>query len=361
MQSIRQRYEEKERRFLSPRAAKSADSRGRAIPEEPDPIRTAFARDRDRVLHSKAFRRLKHKTQVFLATENDHLRTRLTHTLEVAQIARTVARALELNEDLTEAIALAHDLGHTPFGHAGERALDAALREIHPDLAFRHYEQSLRVVEVLENQGRGLNLTMEVRDGISHHSKGRADLAGKVRDGLPFTLEGQCVRLCDRVAYIHHDIEDAIRAGLIRESDLPAEVVSTFGTTARERLSFIVQDLIARSEDMDVLGFSPETAALLDRLKEFMFARVYTRETEKYADLDVDGVVRSLFRHSVENLAAMPSWLCGVARREHGDASRAASQAALDYVAGMTDRYALRRFGEITGSPAAPSTLDAAA
>lgn len=347
--TIRERTEEKERLFLSPRASLSAQSEGRAVPEPPDPIRTAFARDRDRVLHSKAFRRLKHKTQVFLAAENDHLRTRLTHTLEVAQIARTIARALELNEDLTEAIALAHDLGHTPFGHAGERALDAAVRRVWPDWRFRHYEQSLRVVDVLENQGRGLNLTEEVRDGIGHHSKGRADLAGLSHEGLPRTLEGQCVRLADRIAYIHHDIEDAIRADLIAETDLPREVTAAFGATARERLSFVIQDLIRRSEGVDIVGFSPEVAAMLDRLKEFMFARVYVREEEKSGGIHVNDVVETLFVHAVERPDTLPRWMRDIAEREHGAPVHSRAQAALDYVAGMTDRYALRLYAEITG------------
>lgn len=358
--TIRERYEEKERRFLGSRAAISADSRGRVIPEELDPIRTAFARDRDRILHCKAFRRLKHKTQVFLATEDDHVRTRLTHTLEVAQIARTIARALELNEDLTEAVALAHDLGHTPFGHAGERALDAALRQYGATSRFRHYEQSLRVVEVLENQGRGLNLTWETRDGIGHHSKGRADVGHGTDHEIPATLEGQCVRLADRIAYIHHDIQDAIRAGLLRETDLPAEVTATFGATGSERLSYVIQDLITTSEDRDRIAFSPATAVLLDRLKDFMFDRVYTREHEKRSGVDVDGIILSLFAHSVDHPETMPQWIRDTARREQGDTRGAVLQAALDNVSGMTDRYALRRFSELSGQPESATMLAAA-
>ena len=336
--NVRERTEEKENRFLGPKAARSASSRGRAVPEAPDPIRTAFARDRDRILHCKSFRRLKHKTQVFLATENDHYRTRLTHTLEVAQIARTVARALELNEDLAEAIALGHDLGHTPFGHTGERALDAALRSHVPEARFRHYEQSLRVVEVLENQGSGLNLTWEVLDGIGHHSKGRANITGKI---LPATLEGQCARIADRVAYIHHDIEDSISAGFLGENDLPEDVLRGFGRTPGLRMTHVITDLIERSENAETIGFSPETTRLLDTLKEFLFDRVYTREQDKNLGLDVDSIVRTLFNRALADPGFVPDWLHTVAQREYGETDRAAVQAAVDFVAGMTDRYAL--------------------
>lgn len=356
--TIRERTEEKERRLLGPRAALSARTKGRARPEQEDPIRTAYARDRDRVLHCNAFRRLKHKTQVFLATENDHLRTRLTHTLEVAQIARTIARALELNEDLTEAIALAHDLGHTPFGHSGERALDAALRAAGSDLRFRHDTQSLRVVETLENQGRGLNLTWEARDGIARHSKGRADVGHTSAANLPSTLEGQSVRLADRIAYIHHDIQDAIRAGILAESDVPADVRTAFGATGSERLGFIIHDLVDSSAHGDRLEFSPQTAALLDALKEFMFERVYTRERERSGgadrDVEVDAVVAALFARAVEHPETAPEWMREIARREHGDTERAVHQAALDYVSGMTDRYALRLYAEAFDHPPPP-------
>jgi dGTPase len=342
--TIRERTEEKERRCLGARAAKSADSRGRAVPEEPDPIRTAFARDRDRVLHSKSFRRLKHKTQVFVAAENDHYRTRLTHTLEVSQIARTIARALELNEDLTEAIALAHDVGHTPFGHAGERALDAALRAHVPDAHFRHYEQSLRVVEVLEKQGRGLNLTYETLDGIGHHSKGRGGIAG---DNVPATLEGQCVRIADRVAYIHHDIEDAIRAGILKAEDLPRDVVEPLGDTPGARLLYLVNDLVTTSETAERIAFSPETARALDRLKDFLFERVYTRDREKYDGRDVDEIVGPLFDDALRRPETLPPWNLALAQREYADPRRALIQAAVDHVAGMTDRFALRAFHEL--------------
>jgi dGTPase len=275
---------------------------------------------------------------VFLATENDHYRTRLTHTLEVAQIARTVARALELNEDLTEAIALGHDLGHTPFGHAGERALDAALQSHDPAARFRHFEQSLRVVEVLENQGAGLNLTWEVLDGIGHHSKGRAGIAGK---DLPATMEGQCVRIADRVAYVHHDFEDAVRAGFLCEDDLPEDVLRVFGRTPGQRMAYVITDLVEHSQNADPIGFSPETARLLDTLKEFLFERVYTRELDKNLGLDVENVVRTLFDRALADPGFVPDWLRSVAAREYGDTDRAVVQAAVDFVAGMTDRYAL--------------------
>jgi dGTPase len=296
------------------------------------------------VLHSKSFRRLKHKTQVFVAAENDHYRTRLTHTLEVSQIGRTIARALELNEDLTEAIALAHDVGHTPFGHAGERALDAALRARVPEARFRHYEQSLRVVEVLEDQGRGLNLTYETLDGIGHHSKGRGGIAG---NNLPATLEGQCVRIADRVAYIHHDIEDAIRAGLLRADDLPRDVLTALGDTPGRRLLFLVNDLVTTSADAAEVAFSPQTAAHLDSLKDFLFERVYTREREKFDGGDVDDIVRRLFEHSLAHPETLPPWNLALAHREHADPFRAVIQASVDHVAGMTDRYALRAYADL--------------
>lgn len=344
--TIRERTEQRERQYLSPRAALSATSRGRQRPEEPDPIRTAFARDRDRVLHCKSFRRLKHKTQVFLAVDNDHYRTRLTHTLEVAQIARTVARALELNEDLTEAIALGHDLGHTPFGHAGERALDTALRGLIPDAGFRHDLQSLRVVDKLENDGGGLNLTWEVRDGISHHSKGRGDIG---EGAMAATLEGQVVRVADRIAYLHHDVEDATRAGMLRETDLPAHLRDALGSTSKARLPFLISDLIASSTDGDVVQFSAPVAVLLDDMKDFLFEHVYSREGEKYAQLDVDGIVRRLFDWAVTHPDVVPAWMRDVAARETTDRQAARVRAATDFVAGMTDRYAIRMCRDITG------------
>lgn len=250
--TARERQEEVERIVLSPRAALSACSKGRDREEEPCAYRPAYQRDRDRILHSKAFRRLKHKTQVFLSPEGDHYRTRLTHTLEVSQIARTIARALRLNEDLTEAISLGHDLGHTPFGHAGERALDAVMEG-----GFRHYEQSARVVERLENDGRGLNLTVEVRDGIRCHTRGTPAM----------TLEGRIVRLADRVAYINHDIDDAVRAGVLRETDVPADIRKALGDRRTTRIDTLVRSIVENSgED---IGMAPEIQEPFDRLHAF--------------------------------------------------------------------------------------------
>ena len=244
---FREHQEWLEAQTLSPHAVQSAHTRGRARPEPPDAVRTEFQRDRDRILHCKAFRRLKHKTQVFIDPEEDHYRTRLTHTLEVAQVARTLARALRLNEDLTEAIALAHDLGHTPFGHGGETAVDEVLREYVPDAHFRHYEQSLRVVDVLEKGGQGLNLTWEVRDGIMGHSKGGADLGIVSGDHLPTSLEGLCVRFADRIAYINHDIDDTVRAGVLSVDDLPPECLAVLGRTHAQRIATMVMNVLQSS------------------------------------------------------------------------------------------------------------------
>ena len=263
---VRQRTEEIERLTLAPWATFSDASRGRVRPEEQDPIRPVFQRDRDRIIHCKAFRRLKQKTQVFLSPEGDLYRTRLTHTLEVAQIARTIARALRLNEDLTEAISLAHDLGHTPFGHAGESALDKLCPE-----GFRHYMQSLRVVDKLEKDGRGLNLTWEVRDGILNHRT-----AGK-----PSTLEGQVVRLCDKIAYIHHDMDDAIRAGILSEDDIPITIRVVLGDTCRERLNTLIHDIVEQSRGTEYVRQSAEIAEGMRMLRELMFANVYRNPEAK--------------------------------------------------------------------------------
>jgi dGTPase len=266
--------EEAERRLLSPLAALSAESKGRVCEEEKCPIRTDFQRDRDRIIHSKAFRRLKHKTQVFIDPEEDHYRTRLTHTLEVSQISRTVSRALHLNEDLTEAIALGHDLGHTPFGHAGESALDSAYREYVPAARFRHNEQSLRVIDILEHDGQGLNLTWEVRDGILHHSKGAKDLhLGE--SGSAATLEGRVMRVCDRIAYINHDIDDAIRAGIITEDDLPKECTEILGSRHSKRISTMVIDLVENSKDTNDISLSRDVVEATNKLKDFLFENVY--------------------------------------------------------------------------------------
>jgi dGTPase len=338
--SPRERQEQWELSALAPWAAKAAESRGRERPEPDDPVRTVFQRDRDRVLHSKAFRRLKHKTQVFIDPEEDHFRTRLTHTLEVSQIARTVARALRLNEDLTEAIALAHDLGHPPFGHAGEEALDAVYREYVPEAGFRHYEQSLRVVEVLEEHGGpGLNLTWEVRDGIAHHSKGRADLSDTTAERAS-TLEGKAMRIADRVAYINHDIDDAIRAGILQSSDLPQDCVALLGRTHSERITTMVIDIVEFSDGRDDLDMSPAVSAATDHLKEFLFERVYWNPNVGSTELaKAQRVVRDLFHLYM----AEPERMQGRTElREVDVPSRA--QAVCDYLAGMTDRYAVSRF-----------------
>ena len=264
--NIRETFEEREFQTLSPHAAHSRNSRGRERYEPECDIRTVYQRDRDRILHSKAFRRLKDKTQVFLSPQGDHYRTRLTHTLEVSQTARTVARALKLNEDLVEAIALGHDLGHTPFGHAGEAALNA----IHPG-GFRHAEQSVRVVEVLEKEGKGLNLTWEVRDGILNHRTA----------GSPSTLEGQVVRLCDKISYIHHDMDDSIRAGLLSEDDIPITLRVVLGDTCRERLNTLIHDMVENSLGKDSIRQSPEMAEAMKLLRELMFANVYRSSVAK--------------------------------------------------------------------------------
>lgn len=337
----RERQEKWELAELAPWAAKAAESRGRERPEAADPVRTAFQRDRDRILHSKAFRRLKHKTQVFIDPEEDHFRTRLTHTLEVAQIARTIARALRLNEDLTEAIALSHDLGHPPFGHAGEEALDAVYREFVPDAGFRHYEQSLRVVETLEvhGEGPGLNLTWEVRDGIAHHSKGRKALDDTSTQRAS-TLEGKVMRIADRVAYINHDIDDAVRAGLLSTEELPRDCIALLGETHSGRIATMVVDIVERSDGRDDVDMSPAVSAATDRLKEFLFERVYCNPNVRTGELEkARRVIRDLFRLYMEHPEKMQGKtdLCDV-----DTPTRAL--AVCDYMAGMTDRYALSRF-----------------
>lgn len=314
--NIRERQEEWEEGWLSPRAAKSRTSRGRKRPEPPCPIRTEFQRDRDRIIHSKAFRRLKHKTQVFIAPEGDHFRTRLTHTLEVAQIARTIARALRLNEDLTEAIALGHDLGHTPFGHAGEEALN----QVYPP-GFRHNEQSLRVVEVLED----LNLTWEVRDGILCHTGER----------LPQTLEGQIVRLADRIAYINHDIDDALRGGVLTEADLPQDCLEVLGRDHRSRINTMVTDVIQQSGD-GAITMSPAVLAATNRLREFLFAKVYIGSLAKAEEGKAKGLIKELYRYYIDHPEEIPA---SVNSPEDDPARR-----VVDYIAGMTDTYAVNRY-----------------
>jgi dGTPase len=323
--TVRERTEEIERQVLSPRSVLAAESKGRDRDEPQDPLRTLFQRDRDRIVHSKAFRRLKHKTQVFISPEGDHYRVRLTHTLEVAQIARTVARALRLNEDLTEAIALGHDLGHTPFGHLGEEALSPFL-----DRPFHHNEQSLRVVEHLENDGGGLNLTWEVRDGIVHHTWSTP---------LPATLEGQVARFADRIAYVNHDVDDSIRAGIISVDDLPTGPVSVLGGSHGERINTLVTDLVRESEGTDEIHLSGELLDALTGLRDFLFERVYLRPEARAEQQKAMELVRSLFRYYLDQPEEVPP--------EYRSAPGNLSTRVADYIAGMTDRFALRTYEQL--------------
>lgn len=325
--NIRETFEEREFQTLSPHAAHSRNSRGRERYEPECDIRTVYQRDRDRILHSKAFRRLKDKTQVFLSPQGDHYRTRLTHTLEVSQTARTVARALKLNEDLVEAIALGHDLGHTPFGHAGEAALNA----IHPG-GFRHAEQSVRVVEVLEKEGKGLNLTWEVRDGILNHRTA----------GSPSTLEGQVVRLCDKISYIHHDMDDSIRASLLSEDDIPITLRVVLGDTCRERLNTLIHDMVENSLGKDSIRQSPEMAEAMKLLRELMFANVYRSSVAKKEEVKAKRMLTELYEYYTEH----PDQLSGEYQRliERGEKKE---QVVCDYISGMTDQYSIHKFQEI--------------
>jgi len=332
---LRTDIEAAEHGTLSPAASFSDRSRGRVRPLEPDMYRTEFQRDRDRIIHSKAFRRLMHKTQVFLAPEGDHYRTRLTHTLEVSQIARSVARALRLNEDLTEAIALGHDLGHTPFGHVGEDALTecyAEIRDRYPEApdVYRHNVQSVRVIEVLEYEGKGLNLTWEVRNGVAHHTG----------EGLPATLEGGIVRLADRIAYVNHDIDDAVRGGVLDEADLPAGAVAVLGLTHGARIRTMVRDTIATSDGADVIGMSPKVWDAMMELRGFLFHNVYLSSRAKEEEPKSLGVVKRLFMHYLEHPEALPEEF-----RCSGDTGLV--QCVTDYVAGMTDRFAIGAYQDL--------------
>jgi dGTPase len=333
----REEREQLERQMLSPQAVCAADSRGREQAEEQCTIRTCFQRDRDRIIHCRSFRRLNHKTQVFIAPEEDHYRTRLTHTLEVMQIARNIARALALNEDLTEAIALGHDLGHTPFGHAGEEALDRAYREFDAAAHFHHSEQSVRVVEVLEREGNGLNLTWEVRDGIRHHTKGMEDfpLAGSGRP-RPATREGQVVMFADRIAYVNHDVDDALGAKLIQAEEIPAIVNERLGANLRDRIDIMIRDVVAQSRGKEEIVMAPTVLEAMDELKDFLFQRVYLRISEVEGEsARVGEVISGLFRYYM----AHPE----VLGKEHLEGA-ARARAVCDHVAGMTDRYARTQF-----------------
>ena len=321
----RERIEEIERATLSERASLASASKGGEEQESPDPLRTAFQRDRDRIIHAKGFRRLKHKTQVFIAPEGDHYRVRLTHTLEVAQIARTAARALRLNEDLTEAIALGHDLGHTPFGHLGEQALSPFLGR-----PFRHSEQSLRVVEFLEKGGRGLNLSWEVRDGIVNHTWSMP---------LPATLEGQVVRFADRMAYVNHDLDDAIRAGILAEEEVPGPVAQVLGRSHGERISTLVGDLVGESAGGGDIRLSDDVAGALEGLRDFLFERVYLRPDARAEQEKAISLIRSLLSYHLDHPEALPL--------EYHLAPGDLPTRIADYIAGMTDRYALRRYEQL--------------
>ena len=321
-----QDWQEVEEAYLAPWAAHSRDSAGRDLPEAACPLRTVYQRDRDRIIHCKAFRRLKHKTQVFINPEGDHFRTRLTHTLEVSQIARTIARALHLNEDLTEAIALGHDLGHTPFGHAGERALNRLTGH------FSHNEQSLRVVEVLERDGRGLNLTREVRDGILHHSGGET---------LPKTLEGQVVRYCDRIAYLNHDIDDAVRSGYLEYHQLPVSTLRDLGEAHSQRINTMVLDIVRESSGKAMVHMSAPIAQAMNELRAFMFSHVYLHPRKTAEEKRLEQVIDFFFSYYQEHPELLPD--------EYQKPPL--QRSVCDYIAGMTDTFALSHYAELRGYP----------
>ncbi|MDD4455191.1 MAG: deoxyguanosinetriphosphate triphosphohydrolase [Candidatus Methanomethylophilaceae archaeon] len=322
----RQYYERLEEQTLSPFAMLSENTRGREIKIEPCQIRTEFIRDRDRILHSKSFRRLKHKTQVFLSPQGDHYRTRLTHTLEVSQIARTISRALRLNEDLTEAISMGHDLGHTPFGHSGEDVLN----ELLPN-GFEHNEQSLRVVEKLENDGEGLNLTFEVRDGILNHKK----------SGNPITLEGKVVSLADRIAYINHDIDDAIRAGVLKESDLPETCVNVLGHSHGKRINSMILDVVEQSTGIPYVKMSDTVFEQFDALRDFMFEHVYKNPKAKSEEEKAKRVIYELFHYYMKHINLLTGEYAKYLETDGKE------RAVADYIAGMTDNYAVSEYVRI--------------
>ena len=325
--SVREETEQLEELYLKPWASHAKDSRGRAQAEQPCDIRTDYQRDRDRIVHCKAFRRLKHKTQVFLSPRGDHYRTRLTHTLEVAQLSRTIARALRLNEDLVDAIALGHDLGHAPYGHAGERALD----EVCP-LGFSHCEQSLRIVDLLERNGEGLNLTWEVRDGIVNHRM----------SSTPHTLEGMIVRYCDKIAYINHDIDDAERAGILKEEDIPIEFREAIGFSTKERLDRLVHDVIGSSLGTQTITMSEEMEKQMRDLRSFMFEAVYSNSAAKGEEYKAIDMLQRLYDYFCRNPEKMsPEYVSLIGRGEKKE------RVVCDYISGMTDQYAIRTFTEL--------------
>lgn len=326
--NIREEQEKREHLIFSPYASFSDESRGRDRDEEPCPMRTIYQRDRDRIIHCKTFRRLKHKTQVFLAPEGDHYRTRLTHTLEVAQIARSIARALNLNEDLTEAIALGHDLGHTPFGHAGERTLNSLC-----PMGFAHYKQSIRVVEFLEKDGQGLNLTWEVRDGILNHRT----------SGSPSTLEGKAVRLSDKIAYINHDIDDAIRGGILSEDDLPGELTAILGNSTKERLNTLIHDVINESMDKPDILMSDDVGYAMTSLRQFMFDSVYTNPMAKSEEVKARKMLKEMYWYFCEHFDEIPAAFRTI-EEQHNESKE---RVVCDYIAGMSDQFAINIFKKI--------------
>ena len=337
MPSLREALEQRELEVLAPQAAKSAASRGRLRAESEDDVRPAFQRDRDRIIHSKAFRRLKHKTQVFFAPAGDHYRTRLTHTLEVSQIARTIAKVLRLHEELTESIALGHDLGHTPFGHAGERVLDSLVPG-----GFRHYEQSLRIVDLLENDGRGLNLTWEVRDGIGRHSKGKkGSPVGIEAEKRSATLEGQIMRVADLIAYVNHDIDDAIRAEVLRDADLPTDAVRALGSTSSARISTMVKDVVVETQagGLSEVRMSDRILDATLQMRAFLFDAVYENEIATAEFKKATGILGGLW----EKVRERPEEFLDVRIVQ----SEGLDAAARDFVAGMTDRYAVNLFEQL--------------
>ncbi|NBI85450.1 deoxyguanosinetriphosphate triphosphohydrolase [Lachnospiraceae bacterium] len=324
--TIRENIEKIEQETLSPFATLSQDSKGRKVEEEPCDIRPVFQRDRDRILHCKAFRRLKNKTQVFLTPKGDHYRTRMSHTLEVSQNARTIAKALRLNEDLVEAIALGHDLGHTPFGHAGEYMLDILCKD-----GFRHNEQSVRIVEKLEKGGKGLNLTWEVRDGILNHQTRT----------MPHTLEGKIVRLSDKIAYINHDIDDAIRAHILVKEDIPRELREILGETTRERLNTLIHDIIINSTGIDDIRMSKDVEEAMHRLRRFMFQSVYQNPAAKGEEVKARELLKQLYRYYTEHLDRIPDTFLHML-----DEGEEIGRVICDYISGMTDQYAVAKFSE---------------
>lgn len=335
--TIREQTEDLEGKVLHPRACLSSGSKGRARPEKEGEIRTCFQRDRDRIIHSKAFRRLKHKTQVFLAPRGDHYRTRLTHVLEVSQIARTIARAMRLNEDLTEAVALGHDLGHTPFGHAGEDIL----RDIHPG-GFDHYKQSLRVVDFLERDGQGLNLTFEVRNGIVKHSKGKGLIMPEKKAERAKTLEGQVVRVSDLIAYVNHDLDDALRAEVIREADIPRKIIKVLGGTHAARIDSMVKDFIysSRKRDLEALKMSEKVSEAAYMLRDFLYERVYESQVIRREFRKAKKILKDLYEYYLEHPEEVFEDIPPLKKANKG-------RMVCDFIAGMTDSFALMTYERI--------------